>query len=181
VVELYISLIVVFLIQESVSSSAVILQARDAGIGWVTIHSIWFLCSLLGTVVPYYIGIILLRHKFFENKLRIVRSKTRILLGRHGMALGLILLGLCNLNELNGLIAALLQIRLRYALPFFFIGYSIWYASVLVGNVISNNYIHTGNTMLISATVTSLVVSIFIVLFLNIKRHGKSNTRVKRG
>ncbi|MDE2213390.1 MAG: hypothetical protein KGJ34_02575 [Patescibacteria group bacterium] len=160
---LWLALVGVFLLQETVSTNAALYSAYSLGYNpWLIF--ILFLCMTgVDTLMGYGIGV-WLQHSFshmrFIEKVRSVASRIEQATGRAGRRLSLILLGAIAFPHFNGLVASTLPLSAYESIPLLCLGDLLWFGAewlVVIG-------VHTFIPNPVEALVGILLVSVVLIV-----------------
>ena len=130
--QLWFALVGVFILQETVSTNAVLYTAYIAGYSLVLIHALFISMTIVDTAMGYVIGLLVQRrlaHMKAVVRVREMAAHVEHVAGKNGQRLALVLLGVVAFPHFNGLVASLLPIAPAESITLVCIGDILWYAS----------------------------------------------------
>lgn len=160
-------LVVVFLVQETVSTSTVVAVARQQNISWWLINIIFFLTTVLDLFFPYLLGRYIAGHHLIKNRIEPMIKRSEKLLGRYGMMGGVILLGFINFTFINGFLSAFISVDVKKAFIVFFLGNLLWYLEAIAINIGFLHLFHSGLSLFIAVVGSSLTLSMLSIILFN--------------
>ena len=163
-------LVLVFLLQETFTTNIVVVYARHHGVSWVVITLIWFLCTCVDLIIPYYIGLHILRSSLLKKHFKKQIVKTQRILTKYGNLPGIIILSLINFTYINAFVAPMFPKKIGLILIFNFIGNIFWYLGIMAISLVAFQIFNNIRYISLFVSIIAAIATLFI-FFIHSKIH----------
>lgn len=161
---IWIFLIFAFVTQETIVTNIAVIKALKVGIGWGPITLIFFICTALDIIIPYFaVNIFMAKSKNTKVGKFIEKwsHKAEKYVAKWGTVIGIGIIGVMWYIQLAAAVTAILKISLKKSFIILFIADCIWFTGVYISAIGIQSVVSDKRF-----TVLSAVIWIFVIVLL---------------